>query len=182
MKQHKIKFSKYNKLKERWDFRWSKSDILLHPNLENIYKYLIWLIPMFHLHTFWIQHPVFHQRNTYAYIYSYIFEEIYEMDQLLVMSRFGYMFINVLVLVLSLMFLKLLLRCWILPVRAQKKLRENGFSGPPPSFPLGNLNDMKKLKTAMVMVEKSKSSTIINHDIHSTALPHFALWQQQYGI
>ncbi|KAF2578728.1 hypothetical protein F2Q70_00008095, partial [Brassica cretica] len=103
------------------------------------------------------------------------------MDQLLVMSRFGYMFINVLVLVLSLMFLKLLLRCWILPVRAQKKLRENGFSGPPPSFPLGNLNDMKKLKTAMVMVEKSKSSTIINHDIHSTALPHFALWQQQYG-
>ncbi|KAJ0261743.1 Cytochrome P450 [Hirschfeldia incana] len=103
------------------------------------------------------------------------------MDQLLVMSRFGYMFINVLVLVLSLMFLKLLLRCWILPVRTQMKLRENGFAGPPPSFPLGNLSDMKKLNTAMVMVEKSKSSNLINHNIHSTALPHFALWQQQYG-
>ncbi|CAF2138060.1 unnamed protein product [Brassica napus] len=31
------------------------------------------------------------------------------------------------------------------------------------------------------MAEKRKSSSIINHDIHSIALPHFALWQQQYG-
>nr|QWK52272.1 cytochrome P450 715A17 [Isatis tinctoria] len=62
-----------------------------------------------------------------------------------------------------------------------KKLRENGFFGPPTSFPLGNFNDIKKLKRALVMAEKSKASTIINHDIHSIALPHFALWQQQYG-
>lgn len=96
-------------------------------------------------------------------------------------TRVWYMFFNAFVVILSLMFLKLFLRCWILPVRAQKKLRENGFVGPPPSFPLGNLNDMKKLKKALVMVEKSKSSTKINHDIHSIALPHFARWQQQYG-
>ncbi|KAL1198352.1 Cytokinin hydroxylase [Cardamine amara subsp. amara] len=96
-------------------------------------------------------------------------------------SRVWYMFFNVLVVVLCLMFLKLFLRCRIFPVLAQKKLRENGFIGPPPSFPLGNLNDMKKLKMALVKVEKSKSSTIINHDIHSIALPHFARWQQQYG-
>ncbi|VVB15701.1 unnamed protein product [Arabis nemorensis] len=101
--------------------------------------------------------------------------------ELLNVARVWYMFFNVFVIVLSLMLLKLFLRCWILPVRAQKKLRENGFDGPPPSFPLGNLNDMKKLKKALVMVEKSKTSTIINHDIHSIALPHFAWWQQQYG-
>nr|QWK52271.1 cytochrome P450 715A1-1 [Isatis tinctoria] len=103
------------------------------------------------------------------------------MDQFLGVSRFWYMFFNVFGVVLSLMFLKLFLRCWIWPVRAQKKLRENGFFGPPTSFPLGNFNDIKKLKRALVMAEKSKASTIINHDIHSIALPHFALWQQQYG-
>lgn len=103
------------------------------------------------------------------------------MDLFLDVSPFWYMFSNVFIVVLSLMFLKLFPRCWILPVRAQKKLGENGFSGPPPSFPLGNLNDMKKLKPALVLAAKSKSSTIINHDIHSIALPHFALWQQQYG-
>ncbi|KAF8051527.1 hypothetical protein N665_1710s0002 [Sinapis alba] len=103
------------------------------------------------------------------------------MDQLLDVSRFWYKFVNVFVVFLCFMFLKLFLRCWILPLRALKKLGENGFSGPPPSFPLGNLNDMKKLKTSLVMVGKSKSSTIINHDIHSIALPHLALWQRQYG-
>lgn len=96
-------------------------------------------------------------------------------------SRVWYMFFNVSVVVLCVMFFKLFLCCWIFPVRAQKKLRENGFFGPQPSFPLGNLNDMKKLKTALVMVDNSKSSTLINHDIHSIALPHFARWQQEYG-
>ncbi|CAA7059554.1 unnamed protein product [Microthlaspi erraticum] len=104
------------------------------------------------------------------------------MNHLLDLSRVWYMFFNVFVVLLCLTFLKIFLRCWIFPVRAQKKLRENGFIGPPPSFPLGNLNDMKKLKIALVMDdEKKKSSTIINHDIHSIALPHFARWQQQYG-
>nr|QWK52274.1 cytochrome P450 715A1-3 [Isatis tinctoria] len=56
------------------------------------------------------------------------------MDQFLDVSRFWYMFFSFFVVVLSLMFLRLFLRCWILPVRAQKKLRENGFSGPPPIF------------------------------------------------
>lgn len=101
--------------------------------------------------------------------------------EFLEMSRVWYIVFKVFVVVLCLMFLKLFVRCWILPVRAQKKLRENGFFGPAPSFPLGNLNDMKKLKMASVMVDNSKSSTIINHDIHSIALPHFARWQQEYG-
>uniref|UniRef100_A0A0D3AMS2 Cytochrome P450 n=1 Tax=Brassica oleracea var. oleracea TaxID=109376 RepID=A0A0D3AMS2_BRAOL len=79
------------------------------------------------------------------------------------------------------MFLKLFKRCWISPVQAQTKLRQNGFVGPATSFPLGNFSDIKKLNIALVMAEKRKSSTIINHDIHSIALPHFALWQQQYG-
>ncbi|CDY27069.1 BnaA02g10890D [Brassica napus] len=64
---------------------------------------------------------------------------------------------------------------------AGTKLRQNGFVSPATSFPLGNFNDIKKLKIALVMAEKRKSSSIINHDIHSIALPHFALWQQQYG-
>ncbi|KAG5409422.1 hypothetical protein IGI04_005741 [Brassica rapa subsp. trilocularis] len=58
------------------------------------------------------------------------------MDQFLGVSQFLYLFFNVVVIVLSLMFLKLFKRCWISPVRAQTKLRQNGFVGPATSFPL----------------------------------------------
>nr|GMC94462.1 cytokinin hydroxylase [Ipomoea batatas]GMC96353.1 cytokinin hydroxylase [Ipomoea batatas] len=39
---------------------------------------------------------------------------------------------------------KILHSCCILPSLADRKLRENGFGGPPPSFPFGNLDEMRK--------------------------------------
>ncbi|KAL2550421.1 Cytochrome [Forsythia ovata] len=70
---------------------------------------------------------------------------------------------------------RLLFSWWILPNLVNKKLQANGFSGPKPSFPFGNLNDMKKKK------KSADSSSIISHDIHSTAFPYFAWWQKLHG-
>ncbi|XP_074319691.1 cytokinin hydroxylase isoform X3 [Silene latifolia] len=66
------------------------------------------------------------------------------------------------------------------PIRVHKKLRKNGFDGPNPSFPLGNLGDIKK------MIIESKSSSQMSsesnsHDIHSSSLPYFARWNKLHG-
>ncbi|KAK6155710.1 hypothetical protein DH2020_009958 [Rehmannia glutinosa] len=76
----------------------------------------------------------------------------------------------------------LLFSWWVMPCLAHRKLKANGFSGPKPSFPLGNLNDMKKLKmTTNISSSSSSSSLIISNDIHSTAFPYFARWQKLHG-
>ncbi|KAI3425407.1 uncharacterized protein J3R85_010324 [Psidium guajava] len=74
-------------------------------------------------------------------------------------------------------------RCWISPARAYQKLKRNGFGGPSPTFPLGNLMDMKKaIKDESCSVNSNdESSNIIAHDIHSKALPYFARWQKSHG-
>lgn len=72
---------------------------------------------------------------------------------------------------------KLVFSWWIFPYLAYRKLKANGFSGPQPSFPLGNLSDIKKLK----MIASSLLLSTSSHDIHSTAFPYFSLWQKLYG-
>ncbi|THG21738.1 hypothetical protein TEA_000980 [Camellia sinensis var. sinensis] len=73
--------------------------------------------------------------------------------------------------------LRVLWSWWILPNKAYQKLRRNGFSGPIPSFPLGNTRDMTKKNTRN---SSSSSSNIITHDIHSTVFPYFAKWQKSH--
>ncbi|KAG8381313.1 hypothetical protein BUALT_Bualt06G0109400 [Buddleja alternifolia] len=74
--------------------------------------------------------------------------------------------------------MRLLYSWWVMPYLAYRKLKSNGFSGPKPSFPLGNLNDMKKLKNTD---STSSPLSTISNDIHSTAFPHFSMWQKLYG-
>ncbi|KAL9225323.1 hypothetical protein vseg_001265 [Gypsophila vaccaria] len=82
--------------------------------------------------------------------------------------------------ILLILLLKLAYACYFAPIRTYKKLRKNGLEGPCPSFPLGNLGDMKK----MIIESKSfssMSSGFISHDIHSSSLPYFAYWKKLYG-
>ncbi|XP_016492631.1 cytokinin hydroxylase [Nicotiana tabacum] len=72
---------------------------------------------------------------------------------------------------------KVIYSCWILPKLRYRKLRTNGFDGPAPIFPLGNINDMKKELKKTV----SPSLSISNHDIHSFAFPYYARWQKLHG-
>ncbi|PSS32384.1 Cytochrome P450 714C2 like [Actinidia chinensis var. chinensis] len=68
---------------------------------------------------------------------------------------------------------------WIWPNKAYQKLRRNGFGGPNPSFPLGNIRDMTK-KNNTTNPPSSSSSSNISHDIHSTVFPYFAKWQKSH--
>ncbi|XP_019449654.1 PREDICTED: cytokinin hydroxylase-like [Lupinus angustifolius] len=63
---------------------------------------------------------------------------------------------------------------WVSPNQTLQKLKRCGFGGPPPSFPLGNIKEMKKT---------SFGSSIVNltQDIHSTVSPYFSAWQKSYG-
>ncbi|KAK9075345.1 hypothetical protein SSX86_003668 [Deinandra increscens subsp. villosa] len=72
---------------------------------------------------------------------------------------------------------RVLYSCWVLPIRAYRKLAINGFSGPPPSFPFGNIAEMKKTK----IIESCSSSSTLSNDIHSRVFPYFAQWQKAYG-
>lgn len=84
-----------------------------------------------------------------------------------------------LVALFSFMLWRVLYSCWVLPIRAYRKLAINGFNGPPPSFPLGNTIEMKKTKTTES--SSSSSSLTVSNDIHSLVFPYFAQWQKSYG-
>lgn len=77
---------------------------------------------------------------------------------------------------------KVVYMLWILPNLAYYKLKRNGLSGPSPSFPLGNIDDMVKSKTKKTQSDASSSLfNIISHDIHSKVFPYFAQWQKSHG-
>ncbi|MBA0689958.1 hypothetical protein Goari_007659 [Gossypium aridum] len=74
-------------------------------------------------------------------------------------------------------FSTLIFSCWVLPIRAYKKIKKNGFTGPIPSFPMGNITEMKN----SMNINVSSSLNVVSHDIHSTVFPYFARWQKSYG-
>lgn len=80
---------------------------------------------------------------------------------------------------LPLLFLfKLTFSWWISPIYTHLKLKTCGFRGPPPTFPLGNIQEMKKKNT----VTSSLLSSNLTHDIHSTVFPYFSRWQNSHGM
>ena len=80
------------------------------------------------------------------------------------------------ILALSLL-LKLTFSWWVSPIQTYRKLKRCGFGGPPPSFPLGNIEEMKKKN----IFNSSLMSSKFTHDIHPTALPYFSRWQNSHG-
>ncbi|PON51720.1 Cytochrome P450, E-class, group I [Parasponia andersonii] len=87
--------------------------------------------------------------------------------------------LNFLMMIILVFFVVLLWRllysCWISPTLAYLKLRRNGFGGPSPSFPLGNISEIMKSKT------KINAPADLTHDIHSRVFPYFASWQKSHG-
>ncbi|RZC85005.1 hypothetical protein C5167_047787 [Papaver somniferum] len=75
--------------------------------------------------------------------------------------------------------------CWISPVLAHQKLKKNGFKGPPPCFPLGNISDMRKKvahkKSKVLPSDNHHQSLEITHDIHPIVFPYFSRWSRLYG-
>ncbi|KAL8095889.1 hypothetical protein AgCh_037031 [Apium graveolens] len=84
-----------------------------------------------------------------------------------------------LAVLLLLVLCEIILSFWIWPNMAYQKLKRFGLTGPSPSFPLGNINDM----VAAIKTNKQSLSTtnVITHDVHSRVFPYYALWQKSYG-
>ncbi|KAJ9164185.1 hypothetical protein P3X46_023791 [Hevea brasiliensis] len=75
---------------------------------------------------------------------------------------------------------RLAISLWISPARTYMKLKKNGFGGPTPNFPLGNIEEMKKISRSSVAAA-SAGSLAVSNDIHSTVFPYFAQWQKVHG-
>ena len=66
------------------------------------------------------------------------------------------------------------------PRRLRSKLRKQGIRGPPPSFLLGNLLQMRR---AMSQVRKQpQGEQGIVHNCYYFLFPSFEKWTQQFGI
>lgn len=93
------------------------------------------------------------------------------------MALIGFLTMGLFIVLVLCLFCTFLLSCWVFPVLTYRKLKKNGLSGPTPSFPLGNLSEMKKKSSE----SSSSSNKSITHDIHATLFPYFARWQKAYG-
>jgi len=66
---------------------------------------------------------------------------------------------------------------WVFPNQTLKKLKKCGLGGPIPSFPLGNIKEMKRKNN----IQSSVVSSNLTHDIHSNVFPYFSSWQKSHG-
>ena len=93
---------------------------------------------------------------------------------------FLYLVFQVFVSVMSLFLLfalwKVVFSFWISPNQVYRRIRRSGLRGPPPSFPLGNIDEMRRDKR-----NSSPGHSRISHDIHSSVFPYFSRWTKSYG-
>ncbi|XP_059435073.1 cytochrome P450 714C2-like [Corylus avellana] len=66
------------------------------------------------------------------------------------------------------------------PKRLRAILRKQGIRGPPPSFLLGNIGDMKKMKSSPSKAQQ-KGEQAITHNCSSILFPFFDQWRKSYG-
>ncbi|XP_059434198.1 cytochrome P450 714C2-like [Corylus avellana] len=66
------------------------------------------------------------------------------------------------------------------PKRLRGILRKQGIRGPPPSFLIGNIGDMKKTKSSPSKAQQ-KEEQAITHNCYSAIFPFFDEWRKSYG-
>uniref|UniRef100_A0A0D9VMW3 Cytochrome P450 n=1 Tax=Leersia perrieri TaxID=77586 RepID=A0A0D9VMW3_9ORYZ len=84
-----------------------------------------------------------------------------------------------LVAVASLLAVFLLYPLYLSPAAAARRLRNAGFSGPAPSFPLGNL---REIASSLAVANKPTTrSSAGGGSIHAAVFPYFARWRGAFG-
>ncbi|XP_038980808.1 cytochrome P450 714D1-like [Phoenix dactylifera] len=68
---------------------------------------------------------------------------------------------------------------WLRFYGIQKQLRRQGIVGPPPSFFLGNISEMKKMEVPAKMAPRDHGSLL--EDCTKTLFPYFDQWRKDYG-
>ncbi|KAI5347053.1 PREDICTED: cytochrome [Prunus dulcis] len=91
------------------------------------------------------------------------------------------LFFIIIIMILLYMCCRLFFSCWVFPMLAYRMFKKNGLQGPSPSFPFGNLNEMKKKINIKSPSSFGSNSNIITHDIHSTLFPYFDRWLKSHG-
>lgn len=71
---------------------------------------------------------------------------------------------------------------WLRPESIRNKLRRQGIAGPPPSFPYGNLPEMKRVVMAEEARREGGRGGGMNHDYTSKVFPYFEQWRKEYGM
>ena len=85
-------------------------------------------------------------------------------------------FVSAISLILLYALWKVVFSFSISPHRAYRRILRSGLGGPPPSFPLGNIKEMRRDKRS-----SSPEYSGISHDIHSSVFPYFSRWTKSYG-
>ncbi|KAF6999344.1 hypothetical protein CFC21_015387 [Triticum aestivum] len=67
---------------------------------------------------------------------------------------------------------------WLAPERVRRALRRQGIRGPPPSFPYGNLADMRQAAAA---AKRTRDAGDVVHDYRSAVFPFYEKWRNEYG-
>ncbi|CAN6176198.1 unnamed protein product [Urochloa humidicola] len=88
---------------------------------------------------------------------------------------------------LTLLLCTFIYAAWVLPAAARRRLRQAGFDGPRPSFPLGNLPEITaatasgQSSRAALALLPSSGEPASSCDIHAAVFPYFARWRQAFG-
>ena len=69
------------------------------------------------------------------------------------------------------------------PKKLRSRLQEEGINGHSPSFLLGNIPDMKRIKLKVQAAPKENHNNVVPvaNDWPSTNFPYFDLWRKEYG-
>lgn len=70
---------------------------------------------------------------------------------------------------------------WLAPEKLRAALRSQGIAGPRPSFPYGNLAEMKQLSAAAAARHRRQRRRGIVHDYRPAVFPFYEKWRNHYG-
>jgi hypothetical protein len=72
---------------------------------------------------------------------------------------------------------------WLVPERVRRELRSQGIRGPPPSFPYGNVADMKQAVADATAKRRNSAcgGAGIVHDYRPAVFPFYEKWRNDYG-
>jgi hypothetical protein len=72
---------------------------------------------------------------------------------------------------------------WLAPERVRRELRAQGIRGPPPSFPYGNVADMRQAAADVAAKRREDAGGVtgIVHDYRPAVFPYYEKWRSEYG-
>ena len=148
----------------------------IHQHKQTISAFAFWKRLYKTISAFWVLRETIQKTHQCFHTNHKERERERERDMGLLELATGFNIAVLLVFFLFLVTLRVLFSCWISPTLKYWKIRRNGFGGPTPSFPFGNIKDIVKMSG-----DSSLQSSNSPHDIHSNVFPYFAQWQKSHG-